>query len=159
MKRGLQKALKDLKLEKETIPEVFFRHRKSQMACDLFIEWLREKRGEAFRSEVSAFSHRLEEGLIAEDFTFSRKNFYATILSRLKSLGFIALEERLDQRGRRTVKKYNAVYQWVTVKPPQVRGSWLRYTWEIARLWNAIFYDKGEGDVIPPAAIVETTPR
>lgn len=132
----LKKAIFDLNLEKETIPEILFRHRKTQQACHIFLSWLKAK-SEATPSEISAFARALEASKIDPLFKYSKKSLYASVIRRLRSLGLVGLEIRFDEKSKKRYRRvYTLIWQAIPSKAPQKMGSWNRFSWEFSRRWN-----------------------
>ena len=113
---------------------LLFRHKKTRKASRLFLEWLKENGQAASRREISQFGRELQGGQIEEDFTFSRKSFYTTILRRLVDLGLIGLRGRFDGKGRIN-EKYVPIYQPIPKRSPSRKNFW-SIAWQICRKWN-----------------------
>ena len=140
----MDKTLETLSFGKGDVSEVIFRHGKTVKATKTFIRWLKTNGGEASRGEVSAFAHELSKGRIEEGFTYSRKNFYHTLLWRFLDLDLISLQSRYDpESGQRMLCVYAHVFQDIPKRPPQALGSWWRLAWEVAPAWNQEFSEEG----------------
>ena len=141
----MNKTLEALRFGKGDVSEVIFSHGKTVRAAKVFIHWLKAVGGEASRGEVSAFAHDLSKGRIEKGFTYSRKNFYSTLLPRLMDLGFVSLQSRYDPKSSQRMRYvYAPVLQDIPKRPPQALGSWWRLAWEVARAWNQEFSEKGK---------------
>ena len=79
---------------KGDVSQLLFRHAKTQRACRVFLEWLKNHGEEASPREVSQFTRDLQDGKIVKGFKYQRKSFYSTVLRRLKDFGFIAKQLR-----------------------------------------------------------------
>jgi hypothetical protein len=119
-------------LVKGDLCELLFRHRKTQRACRIFLEWLRDNRCEASPREVSQFTRDLQSGRMVEGFWYQLKSFYQTILRRLLGFGFIA--KQLRYRGM----VYEPVIQPIPKRAP-VLTSWWGFAYLVAEQWNEAF--------------------
>ena len=117
---------------KGDVSELFFRYGKTQHACRIFIEWLKDHDCEASPSELSQFARELQAGTIVKGFTYQRKSFYGTILRRLLDFGFIA--KQLRYRGA----VYAPVIQPIPKRAP-VLTSWWGIAYLVAKRWNDEF--------------------
>jgi len=114
----------------QDIFKILFTHNKTQMACRLFISWLKTHRGRVSPRQISQFGRDLQKGKIREDFRYSRKNFYRTIFRRLVELGFIT---RIYIRSEGWI--YLIQQQPIPCKAPGGRNFW-NLSWQICRKWN-----------------------
>ena len=138
--RNPLKPLDGLDFEKEDVCEVIFTHRKTALACRLFLDWLKTKGGECTRSELSQFARDLANGRVRDGFTLKRSNFYRTVLKKLVALGFISLQPRFDPKKRSgTSYVYAPIAQPITKRPPLGERSFWRLAWEVAKQWNKEF--------------------
>lgn len=124
--------------------EIMFPNKKTRDAARLFVEWLRKKGGTASKNAVSNFADELHNGSMAVKgipFTYSRRNFYLTVLRTLVELGFIQRNVPVwDSARRRTLYVYSRNIFDIHQKPPSV-GFW-RLSYYICRKWNEIFLEK-----------------
>ena len=141
----MDKTLETLNFGKGDVSKVIFSHGKTVKAAKIFIHWVKSAGGEASRGEVSTFAHDLSKGRIENGFTYSRKNFYRTLLKALLDLGFISLQSRYDPKSSQKMRYvYAPVLQDIPKRPPQALGSWWRIAWEVARAWNQEFSETGK---------------
>jgi len=124
----------------EDICELLFTHNKTQRACRLFLDWLKE-RGGCTRSELSRFAWDLEAGKIAEGFKYTRTNFYRQIRRVLLTLGLMAIEQRFDVESNDVKEKYVPVRQPIPKRPPNGLNL-VRLMWIICKRWNDEFLEK-----------------
>jgi hypothetical protein len=114
----------------QDICKLLFAYSKTQVACRLFIVWLKAHRGRVSPKQVSQFSRDLQEGRIREGFAYSRVNFYRTVFRRLVELGFIT---RFYMRREGWL--YRVQDQPIPRKPPGGRNFW-NLAWQICQKWN-----------------------
>ena len=113
--------------------EVIFLHRKSRVACEIFLDWFKKHRHGVSRSQLSQFLRDLEDGKMREGFRYRRQSFYRTVLRRLVDLGFIRLITRSDH-----VSYYIEVTQRIPKKAPGGRNFYNR-AFYICKIWNDFF--------------------
>lgn len=133
----------------QDICEMLFETKKSQRACRLFLEYLKQKHG-VTRHEFWQFALDLEARKVDPDFSMSFKRFYPSVRRTLLTLGLVAIEFRPDEpdgqelspeRKRRrsvVVSKYVPVWQPITKRPPDGLNL-ARLCWNICRAWNDEF--------------------
>ena len=117
-------------LVKGEISELLFRHRKTQQACRIFLDWLKGEASEATPKEVSQFARDLQAGRIVKGFTYQRRVFYATVLKTLMSFGFVGKATRY-----RKGIVYLAVLQPVPKRLPLLT-TWVGFSYLVAEAWN-----------------------
>lgn len=130
----------------DDICHLLFSQRRTQRACRLFLDHLKEKRG-LTRGELSGFAFDLQAGRIEKGFRYSRTRFYTMVRATLLKLGFIAIEQRFVgsaasgdpwERRRDVVEKYVPVLQPIPKRAPD--GLNLpRLVWSICKAWNDEF--------------------
>ncbi len=118
---------------KGDIPELLFRHSKTQHASRIFLDWLKKNGCEASPSELSQFTRDLQAGRIVKGFRYQRKSFYRTILSCLLDFGFISKQSRYPNRV-----VYAPVIQPIPKRAP-VLASWWGFAYLVAEKWNEEF--------------------
>jgi hypothetical protein len=79
----------------QNIWELLFAQKKTQHACRLFLNYLKE-RGGLTRSELSKFAWDLDAGKVERGFRYRRTSFYSQIRRVLLTLGMIAIEQRFE---------------------------------------------------------------
>ena len=123
--------------------EIIFPNRKTQTAARLFVEWLKEKGGQASKTAVSVFADDLQNGRLdskGRPFKYSKRNFYMTVLKILIAMGFIRRNVPIwDERGKRTLYVYMRNIFDIPQKPPSV-GFW-RLSYYVSKKWNKIFIE------------------
>lgn len=138
--RNPLKPLNGLDFEKGDVCEVIFTHKKTAVACRLFVKWLKTNGNEASRTQVSSFASELASGHIRMGFTYKRSNFYRTVLKKLMSLGFISLQPRFDLKKRSGTRYvYAPIRQSIPKRPPLGGRSFWMLAWEVAKQWNEEF--------------------
>ena len=130
----------------QDICELLFAQKRTQHACRLFLEALKESGG-LTRSELSQFAWDLEAGKIEKDFKYRRTSFYRQIRKPLLTLGLITIEQRFCEKQDFDLKsfvvreKYVLVRQPIPKRPPD--GLNLpRLVWVICKRWNDEFLEK-----------------
>ena len=132
----------------QDICELLFAQKRTQHACRLFLEALKESGG-LTRSELSQFAWDLEAGKIEKDFKYRRTSFYRQIRKPLLTLGLITIEQRFGEKRDFDVKsfvvreKHVPVRQPIPKRPPDGLNL-ARLTWVICKRWN----DEFSGDSI-----------
>jgi hypothetical protein len=124
--------------------EVIFPNTKTKNAAELYIDWLKEKGGQATKTAVSSFADSLQTGQVLRGnlpFRYSRRNFYMTVLRTLVNLGFIQKNVPIwDSTNRRTHYVYMRNIFDIPQKPPSV-GFW-RLCYYVCRKWNEQFINQ-----------------
>jgi hypothetical protein len=124
------------------ICKIVFQRKKAQVACRLFLTWLKNKRGYwASKSAIREFSIGLQKGLIWQNrrFTYSQRNFYLVILRNLICLGLLVRNKpRPDERTGRTLFGYGPADIFIPKEPPK-GGGFYRICWYIAKYWTKEF--------------------
>jgi hypothetical protein len=103
---------------------------KTQRACRAFLDWLKTKKGEASRHEITEFGRSLQDGRVLDGFKYPLSAFYATILNTLLRFGFM---NRSPRYGKGLV--YVTVYQPIPGRPPLL-NTWWGYSYMVAERWN-----------------------
>lgn len=118
--------------------EILFPAGKTRNGASLFVNWLKVRGGVATKNAVSDFANRLQEGRFEfrdTPFSYSRRNFYLTVLRTLVELGFVQRNVPVwDEKSRRTLYVYSRNIFDIPSKPPAV-GFW-RLAYYICRKWN-----------------------
>jgi len=128
-----RKARLEALSEETDICTLLFDHERPRRACRLFLEWLKENGKRASKHEVSQFGRELQAGRIEKAFTYSRRSFYRTALSRMVKLGFIELFTGYHKGRRQQV--YAPIMQPVPKRPPGGYNFW-NMAWQICERWN-----------------------
>ena len=125
-------------LSTRDVLEIIFPNKKTRMASRIFLDWLKERGGQATKNAVSNFANALQDEKFSNKgipIKYSRRNFYMTILRNLINLGFIQRNVPVwDDRSRRTLYVYMRNIFDIPQKPPSV-GFW-RISYYICRKWN-----------------------
>jgi hypothetical protein len=133
-----------------SVCEMIFSNKRTQHACELFLEQLKVRDG-LTRAEFSKFAADLRDGAIESGFKYSRTRLYAQVRRTLLTLGFIGIQQRpadnrcddLEPERRRTprgvVDKYVPLWQPIAKRPPDGL-NFVRLTWVICEKWNQEFY-------------------
>ncbi|MCP8305360.1 MAG: hypothetical protein H3Z50_07860 [archaeon] len=125
-------------LSARDVLEIIFPNKKTRIAARIFLDWLKERGGQATKNAVSNFADALQDGKFSNKgipFKYSRRNFYMTILRDLIGLGFVQRNVPVwDDRSRRTLYVYMRNIFDIPQKPPSV-GFW-RISYYICRKWN-----------------------
>lgn len=123
---------------------VIFPNKKTHDAARLYVGWLKKKGGSASKNAVSNFADELQRGAMnvrGVPFSYSRRNFYLTVLRTLLDLGFIQRNVPVwDSSRRQTVYVYSRNIFDIPLKPPSV-GFW-RLSYYLCRKWNDMFLEK-----------------
>ncbi len=123
--------------------EIIFPNKKTQTAARIFVEWLKERGGQASKTAVSVFADEMQSGRLdgkGRPFKYSKRNFYMTVLRTLVSMGFVRRNVPIwDDRSRRTLYVYMKNIFDIPQKPPSV-GFW-RLSYYVAKKWNKIFLE------------------
>jgi hypothetical protein len=119
--------------------KIIFEREKGQIACRLFLDWLKKKQGYwASKTAVLQFSEQLDRGKLIwrnKPFKYAQRNFYMTILKRLMRLGLVSKgKTRYDERLKRTLVGYAPVELIIPKEPPRGDG-FFRTCWYIAKYW------------------------
>lgn len=124
--------------------DIIFPNKKTRDAARLFVEWLRKRGGMATKNAVSNFADELQKGSMIVrgiPFSYSRRNFYLTLLRTLIALGFLQRNVPVwDSTRKQTVYVYARNIFDIPQKPPSV-GFW-RLSYYICRKWNDLFLEK-----------------
>lgn len=124
--------------------EIIFPNRKTQTAARIFVDWLREKGGQASKTAVSVFADKMQDGVLdgrGRPFRYSKRNFYMTVLKTLIAMGFIRRNVPVwDERSKRTLYVYVRNIFDIPQKPPSV-GFW-RLAYYVSKKWNKIFLEQ-----------------
>ena len=141
--------------------EVIFPNGKTRTAARLFIDWLKERGGNATKSSVSQFANNLESGVDIKpgrSFNYSRRNFYVTIIRNLIKLGFLQRNVPVwDERRGATHYVYQRNLFDIPLKPPGV-GFW-RIAYYVCRRWNEDFKQPIAEEVNTPTRSMVTAQR
>lgn len=129
----VKKARREVLSGKADICGLLFSHAKTQYACRLFLQWLREAPYGRTRKELSQFARDLEAGRVKEGFRYRRSSFYRVIRKRLLQLGFLGLAQRSRDHG--WTYKYVAVHQPIPKRGPD-GWSFARLAWILCKRWN-----------------------
>ncbi|MCP8323517.1 MAG: hypothetical protein L6N96_05005 [Candidatus Methylarchaceae archaeon HK02M2] len=125
-------------LSTRDVLEIIFPNKKTRIASRIFLDWLKERGGQATKNAVSNFANALQDEKFSNKgipIKYSRRNFYMTILRNLINLGFIQRNVPIwDDRSRRTLYVYMRNIFDIPQKPPSV-GFW-RISYYICRKWN-----------------------
>jgi len=125
-------------LSTRDVLEIIFPNKKTRIASRIFLDWLKERGGQATKNAVSNFANALQDEKFSNKgipIKYSRRNFYMTILRNLINLGFIQRNVPVwDDRSRRTLYVYMRNIFDIPQKPPSV-GFW-RISYYICRKWN-----------------------
>jgi len=125
-------------LSARDVLEIIFPNKKTRVAARIYLDWLKERSGQATKNAVSNFADALQEEKFSNkgiSFKYSRRNFYMTVLRDLISLGFIKRNVPVwDDRSRKTLYVYMRNIFDIPQKPPSV-GFW-RISYYICRKWN-----------------------
>ena len=143
-----RKTKMELISSEDDICQLLFAQKKTQRACKLFLNHLKQ-RGGLTRSELSKFAWDMHNGKIKEGFSFQRSTFYRRVRRTLMTLGLIAIEQRFVDLGepgllpervkrRDVVDKYVAVRQPISKRPPD-GVNLVRLMWIICEKWNREF--------------------
>jgi len=128
-------------LSTKDVLEIIFPNKKTRIAARLFIDWLKERGGQATKNAVSEFADDLEGGRLSNKgipFKYSKRNFYLTVLRNLLDLGFLQRNAPVwDDRSKRTLYVYMRNIFDISQKPPSV-GFW-RISYYICKKWNDEF--------------------
>ncbi|MBI2126971.1 MAG: hypothetical protein HYU02_06650 [Thaumarchaeota archaeon] len=142
--RSVRLNFSDESIHSSDALEIIFPNRKTRDAARLFVDWLKNKGGTASKNAVSNFADELHNGSMSVKgipFTYSRRNFYLTVLRTLVDLGFIQRNVPVwDSMRRQTIYVYSRNIFDITQKPPSV-GFW-RLTYYICRKWNELFLEQ-----------------
>jgi len=146
MKKREHRSLRT-RLSEETIRsssntiEILFPDGRTRKAAFIFIEWLKDKGGQASKNAVSQFANSLQIGKLEHKgvpFRYSRRNFYMTILKTFVDMGFVQRNVPVWDRGAaRTLFLYQRNFFDIPQKPPSV-GFW-RLAYYICKKWNDMF--------------------
>lgn len=124
--------------------EIIFPNLKTRTAARIFVEWLKNKDGQASKTAVSIFADEIQNGTLDDKgrpFKYSKRNFYMTVLKTLVGMGFLRRNVPIwDDHGKRTLYVYMRNIFDIPQKPPSV-GFW-RLSYYIAKKWNKIFLEK-----------------
>ncbi len=124
--------------------DIVFPNKKTRDAAKLFVQWLKNKGGSASKNAVSDFADELQKGSLTireMPFSYSRRNFYLTLLRTLVGLGFIQRNVPVwDSARKQTVFVYSRNILDIPQKPPSV-GFW-RLSYYVCRKWNDLFLEK-----------------
>ena len=127
--------------------DIVFPNRKTRDAAKLFVQWLKNKGGSASKNAVSDFADELQKGSVTSremPFSYSRRNFYLTLVRTLVDLGFIQRNVPVwDSARKQTVYVYSRNIFDIPQKPPSV-GFW-RLSYYVCRKWNDLFLEKAQG--------------
>jgi hypothetical protein len=129
----------------DDVCKILFTTRRTQLACRLFLNYLKEHKAVS-RRELSRFAWELQEGKVKEGFHYSRTQFYAQVRRVLLTLGLMGIQERFDEKKdfdlRFTIvrQKYVPVRQPITRRPPDGLNL-VRLTWAVCSKWNEEFVD------------------
>lgn len=134
----MRKARFDLISAEGDICRLLFDHSKTQTAARLFLEWLKKRGCRVTKHEMSRFAHDLQAGRIKRGFRYRRENFYRLILKRMRNLGPISLQTRLDSLKGRSVQVYEPVRQHIPKRGPP-KGSFWHNAYVICKKWNEEF--------------------
>ena len=125
-------------LSTRDVLEIIFPNKKTRIASRIFLDWLKERGGQATKNAVSNFANALQDEKFSNKgipIKYSRRNFYMTILRNLINLGFIQRNVPIwDDKSRRTLYVYMRNIFDIPQKPPSV-GFW-RISYYICRKWN-----------------------
>lgn len=125
----------------ENALEIIFPNKKTRAAAEVFVDWLKEKGGQATKNAVSNFADALQDGKYAiadAPFRYSRRNFYMTVIRKLVNLGFLQRNVPVwDERSKRTLYVYMRSIFDIPQKPPSV-GFW-RISYYVCRKWNELW--------------------
>jgi len=127
-------------IREKDLCKIIFNRRKTQRACRIFLEWLKERGGWATKYAVSQFADSLKEGKHLwqnAPFRYSRRNFYMTILKRLLGLGLLEIRPHYMERDHSTHFVYSACILDIPQRPP-AQGFW-KYCYYLSRHWNREF--------------------
>ena len=130
----------------QDICELLFAQKRTQHACRLFLNHLKE-RGGLTRGELSRFVWDLEAGKIEEGFRYRRTSFYRQIRRVLLTLGLVAIEQRFETKENFDLtsyvirEKYVPVRQPISKRPPDGLNM-PRLMWTICKRWNDEFLEK-----------------
>jgi hypothetical protein len=128
---------------------LLFAQRRTQQACRLFLDFLKEHKALS-RRELSRFAWDLQAGKVKPGFRYSRTQFYAQVRKVLMTLGLIGIEDRFDQKAEFDLQfsivrqKYVPVRQPITKRPPDGLNL-VRLTWVICDKWNREFLYHANG--------------
>ena len=129
----------------QDICELLFAQKRTQHACRLFLDYLRE-RGGLTRGELSRFAWDLEAGEVEEGFQYRRTSFYRQIRRVLLTLGLVAIEQRFEAKRDFDLtsfvvrEKYVPVRQPIPKRPPDGLNL-VRLMWIICQKWNREFLE------------------
>ena len=122
--------------------KIVFQRKKAQVACRLFLNWLKSRRGHwASKSAIREFSISLQKGLIWQNkrFTYSQRNFYLVILRNLIRIGLLMRNKpRTDERTGKMLFGYGPTEMFIPKEPPKGSGFY-RICWYIAKYWAKEF--------------------
>jgi hypothetical protein len=130
----------------QDICELLFAQKRTQHACRLFLNHLKE-RGGLTRGELSRFVWDLETGKIEEGFRYRRTSFYRQIRRVLLTLGLVAIEQMFETKENFNLtsyvirEKYVPVRQPISKRPPDGLNM-PRLMWTICKRWNDEFLEK-----------------
>ncbi len=123
--------------------EIIFPNKKTKAAARIFVDWLKERGGQASKTAVSIFANEMQEGKLdykGIPFNYSKRNFYMTVLRTLVTMGFVRRNVPIwDERSKRTLYVYMRNIFDIPQKPPSV-GFW-RLSYYVCKKWNKIFLE------------------
>lgn len=124
--------------------EILFPQGRTREAAKIFIEWLKEREGQASKNAVSEFADMLQGGSFTSQdklFKYSRRNFYMTILKTFVDMGFIRKNVPVWDDGRKkTLYVYSRNIFDIPQRPPSI-GFW-RHAYYVCKKWNEMFLEK-----------------
>lgn len=120
-------------LAKGDISELLFRRSKTQRACRIFLEWLKNNGQEASPRELSQFTRDLQAGKIVKGFRYRRESFYRVILKCLTDMGFITKQSRHPEG-----EVYAPIIQPIPKRAPLLT-TWWGFAYLVAEKWNEEF--------------------
>jgi hypothetical protein len=132
----------------DDVCKLLFAQRRTQQACRLFLDYLKEHKALS-RRELSRFAWDLQAGKVKEDFHYSRTQFYAQVRKVLMTLGLMGIVDRFDEKADFDLKftivrqKYVPIRQPITKRPPDGLNL-VRLTWVVCHKWNMEFVTSGE---------------
>ena len=127
-------------IREKGVCKVIFNRRKTQRACHIFLEWLKQRENWATKYAVSQFADTLNEGKHLwqnAPFRYSRRNFYMTILKRLLGLGLLEIRPKYSESDQHTHFVYAACLLDIPQRPPA--QGFCKYCYYISCHWNHEF--------------------
>jgi hypothetical protein len=123
--------------------DLLFPHKKTLTIARVFIKYLDSLGCQITKYKLSQFSHNLHDGIYPDPenkdikVSYSRVNFYRSIIRKLLDMGFLTIGKRWDSRLKRSVEVYQVVFQDIPRRPPS--QGFYRLSYYLSKKWNNNF--------------------